>query len=53
MCAAHNNCVVYSTYIPDVQNEIADSLSQFQMDRFCQLAPDADNLSTPCPPLKK
>lgn len=53
MCAAHNNFAVYSTYIPGVQNEIADSLSRFQMDRFRQLAPDADNLSTPCPPLKK
>lgn len=53
MCAAHNNFAVYSTYIPGVQNEIADSLSRFQMDRFRQLAPDADNLSTPCPPLKE
>lgn len=53
MCAAHNNFEVYSTYIPGVQNEIADSLSRFQMDRFRQLAPDADNLSTQCPPLKE
>lgn len=53
MCAAHNNFAVYSTYIPGVQNEIADSLSRFQMDRFRQLAPDADTLSTPCRPLKE
>lgn len=53
MCAAHNNFAVYSTYIPGVKNEIADSLSRFQMDRFRRLAPDANNLSTPCPPLKE
>lgn len=51
--AAQNNFPVYSTYIPGVQNEKADSLSRFQMDRFRQLAPDADNLSTPCPPSKE
>lgn len=36
MCAANNNIAVYSTYIPGVQNEIADNLSRFQMDRFCR-----------------
>lgn len=52
MCAAHNN-LVYSTYIPDFKNEKSDSLSRFQMETFRQLAPDADNLNTPCPPLKE
>ena len=34
-------------HIEGKKNDIADSLSRFQMDRFCSLAPDAD--PAPCP----
>ena len=36
-------------YVPGVNNEIADSLSRLQMDRFRRLAPDADLMGTPLP----
>lgn len=51
MCAAYNNFAVYSQHVEGRKNEIADSLSRFQMDRFRQLAPYAEQKATPCPPL--
>ena len=37
-------------YVPGVNNEIADSLSRFQMARFRRLAPSADLIGTHLPP---
>jgi hypothetical protein len=51
MCALSNNFAIYSNYVPGVHNNIADSLSRLQMDRFRKLAPGAAHLGTPCPPL--
>lgn len=53
MCAAKYNFAIYSTYVPGVKNNIADSLSRLQMTRFQMLAPEADRLPTHCPPLKE
>ena len=40
------------THIAGVNNSIADALSRFQMQKFHQLAPDADdNEPTPTPTL--
>ena len=36
-------------HIPGVDNDIADSLSRFQMDRYHQLTPDANPWPTPIP----
>ena len=49
-CAAINNFVVYSEFIPGICNEIGDALSRFQMDRFRRLAPAAQKNATPCIP---
>ena len=51
MCSKVQN--IYSTYVPGVKNNIADSLSRLQMTRFQMLAPEADRLPTHCPPLKE
>ena len=53
MCAAQYNFAIYSTYVPGVKNNIADSLFRLQMTRFQTLAPEADRLPTNCPPLKE
>lgn len=45
------NFTVHARHIPGIQNSVADSLSRFQMSRFHQLAPQADSLPSPCPPL--
>jgi len=41
-----NSFTISTTYIPGLDNAIADSLSHFQMDRFWALAPTAS--LTPC-----
>ena len=46
LAAAQHNFMFYAKYVPGKQNDIADDLSHFQMDRFHQLAPDAAAL--PC-----
>ncbi|KAK6191041.1 hypothetical protein SNE40_002790 [Patella caerulea] len=51
MCAANNNFAIYSEFLPGLSNSIADSLSRFQMSRFRRLAPEADLVPTPCPPV--
>ena len=41
------NIHLKAKYVPGVDNEIADSLSRFQMERFRRLAPDAELAGTP------
>ena len=41
-CVAHHNINVCIVHVPGVCNNIADSLSRFQMDRFRKLAPHAN-----------
>ena len=50
--AAQLNFTVHAKHIPGHTNCTADALSRFQMTRFRQLAPQADPLPTPCPPLQ-
>lgn len=38
------------TTVPGKLNTVADAISRFQMDKFRKLAPEADILSTTCPP---
>lgn len=45
------NIVFKAVHIPGVCNELADSLSRFQMDRFRAAAPNADWVMTPIPSL--
>jgi hypothetical protein len=42
LVAAHHSFSYSSEHVPGVYNLIADSLSRFQMDRFRELAPEAD-----------
>ena len=48
--AAYHNLNACMVHVPGVCNDIADSLSRFQMDRFMKLAPQAnttpDNIPT-------
>lgn len=48
-CQATCNFMAYSVHIEGYRNNIADSLSRFQMQRFWSLAPLAERTSTPCP----
>ena len=41
-CAANHNINVCIVHVPGIYNDIADSLSRFQMERFRTLAPEAD-----------
>lgn len=43
------NIWLKARHLPGVDNEIADSLSRFQMGRFRQLVPDADQEGAPFP----
>ena len=45
------NITFKAVHIPGVHNEIADSLSRFQVHRFRALAPQADIAMTPLPDL--
>ena len=47
-CLMHN-IVFKAVHVPGVHNDIADSLSRFQVDRFRALAPGADSTMTPIP----
>ena len=49
-CLKYNVCF-RAVHVPGVFNDIADSLSRFQMSRFHSLAPLADQIATPLPPL--
>ena len=48
--AASYNYIVRAQYVPGRLNNIADSLSRFQMDRLHSLVPGADPTPTQCPP---
>ena len=43
------NFTFTSKHVPGVDNGIADSLSRFQMSRFCRLAPHASPVPCPIP----
>lgn len=43
------NVFLYAVHIPGIDNTLADSLSQFQWDRFRELAPAAEKEGIPCP----
>jgi len=43
------NLVLKAEHLPGVRNDIADSLSRFQMSRFRQLAPEAEKQMDPMP----
>ena len=45
------NVTFKAVHIPGVHNDIADSLSRFQVNRFRTLAPQADKTMTPIPDL--
>jgi hypothetical protein len=49
LIAAKSNFAYASEHVPGVENQLADSLSRFQLHRFRQLAPQADPLPTPVP----
>jgi hypothetical protein len=48
----HNLCF-RSEHVPGVTNEISDSLSRLQLDRFKTLAPMADEVPYRCPPISR
>lgn len=48
--AACNNFVIQAKHIPGKTNLIADALSRFQMHKFRERAPAADQTPTACPP---
>ena len=47
MCSAKYNFIVHAVHLQGKYNNIADTLSRYQMRRFQELAPQA--LSNPCP----
>ena len=47
--AAHHNFHITISHIAGTDNSIADALSRFHMQRFSQLAPDADQEATTIP----
>ena len=46
--AALNNYVIHAKHIEGIRNNIADSISRYQMQRFRVLAPDAEENPTTC-----
>jgi len=42
-----HNFLVRAHHVPGVYNEIADALSRFQVQRFRELAPGADQIPSP------
>lgn len=48
-CACKNNFFFSAKHVPGYRNDISDSLSRFQMDRFRRLAPKAAQHPCPCP----
>ena len=49
-CAALNSFAYTAVHVAGSVNSLADALSRLQIQKFRQLAPDADLLPTPCPP---
>ena len=52
-CSAKYNFCIYSEHLPGKTNLIADALSRFQMQKFRQLAPNANSQPLHCPPMEK
>lgn len=52
-CAMKYNFCVYAEHIPGVKNVIADALSRFQINKFKQLAPMAQEIPHQCPPVSQ
>jgi hypothetical protein len=48
-CAARFNFVILAKHLPGIANDISDSLSRSQMERFWKLAPEADDVPHRCP----
>ncbi|XP_071138811.1 uncharacterized protein [Mytilus edulis] len=49
-CSAKYNFIIHATHVAGKCNTIADALSRFQMDHFCQLCPTALVEPCHCPP---
>lgn len=49
LCTLQHNFYFRAVHIPGKNNEIADALSRFQMERFHRLAPQANPTPTPIP----
>ena len=49
LCTLRHNFYFRAVYVPEIKNNIADSLSRFQMERFHQLAPQAHATADPIP----
>jgi hypothetical protein len=49
MIAAEQNFMFFAQYLPGKLNSIANSLSRLQMDKFCKLAPKAEETSCKVP----
>ena len=47
-CLRHN-ILFRARHIPGLQNSQADYISRFQVERFKEIAPEADELPTPVP----
>jgi hypothetical protein len=52
-CSATGNFLVLAKHLPGRINCISDALSRLQMERFRQLAPEADLLPHQCPPVSQ
>ena len=49
LCTLQHNFYFLAVHVPKINNNIADSLSRFQMERFHQLAPNANTTPDPIP----
>ena len=50
LCAARFILMVPAKHVPGKENAIADSLSRFNMQVFCQLAPQSQPVPVAIPP---
>lgn len=53
LCCAQGNCTVSAVFIEGKSNLISDALSRSQMVKFRSLAPSADRMPTPVPPVQQ
>ena len=53
LCCAQGNCTVSAVFIEGKSNLISDALSHSQMVKFRSLAPSADRMLTPVPPVQQ
>ena len=49
LCTLHHNFYFRAVHVPGINNNIADSLSRFQMEPLRQLATHANTTSDPIP----